>query len=148
MSTKRSYTFKQTCNWKMQVCLSMHELSVGTSHQRVKKIFIPLAKHINQMIIKAKCIVVFIVVFTSLVLIIIPILTGSWWTFPFINPSIYLQFFVCIQQLRPHLILSLWYWLMTELMLISVTKIKWSGDEVGHGDFQKSKMIVIWYSQL
>ena len=30
VSTKRSYILKQTCSWKLKVCLSMYDLSVGT----------------------------------------------------------------------------------------------------------------------
>ena len=35
-STKRSHILKQTCNWKMQVCLSMCELLMDTKYWRVK----------------------------------------------------------------------------------------------------------------
>ena len=30
--TKRSHILKQTCSWKLQVCLSMYDLSVTTRH--------------------------------------------------------------------------------------------------------------------
>ena len=30
MSTKKPYIFKQTCNWKLQVCLGMYDLLVDT----------------------------------------------------------------------------------------------------------------------
>ena len=37
MSTKRSHILKQTCTWKLQVCLSMCDLLAGIRHQRVKE---------------------------------------------------------------------------------------------------------------
>ena len=36
VSTKRSLKPKQTCNWVLQVCLSMSDLLLNTKHQRVK----------------------------------------------------------------------------------------------------------------
>ena len=39
ISTKRSYILKQTCSWKLQVCLSMGDLLVDTRCQRVKEGF-------------------------------------------------------------------------------------------------------------
>ena len=35
VSTKRSYIFKQTCSWKLKVCLTMCDLLVDTRHQRI-----------------------------------------------------------------------------------------------------------------
>ena len=33
VSTKKSNILKQTCNWKLRVCLSMHDLLVDTSDE-------------------------------------------------------------------------------------------------------------------
>ena len=42
VSTKRPYILKQTCSWKVQVCLSMYDLLVDTRRQRVT---MNLSKH-------------------------------------------------------------------------------------------------------
>ena len=35
MSTERSYIVKQTCSWKLHVCLSMYDLSVNSGTKRL-----------------------------------------------------------------------------------------------------------------
>ena len=42
MSTKRSHILKQTCSWKLQVCLSMCDPLVDSRHWRVKKIVLDM----------------------------------------------------------------------------------------------------------
>ena len=137
----------------------------GLGHWKVKEVIIPLAKHINQMIITAKCIVVFI----SFHLIVVStsprntsgrqLLTSTnynsknWRDFDkrsYLLAPLFTYNFLFV--FNNFVLIKFWvydidWWQMLSV-LINITEIKWSEDEVGHWDFLKFKMIVIWFCLL